>query len=89
LQAGAEGDDLTAEKNYIGATTSWVDVGENTQAFLAMPKAGTEPFAAVIIGHERYGLVQHTLDLAPSGPLLATCVSRRTWRHTGWATRRR
>jgi len=55
---------LTAEKNHIGATTSWVDVGENTQAFLAMPKAGTEPFAAVIIGHERYGLVQHTLDLA-------------------------
>jgi carboxymethylenebutenolidase len=55
---------LTSEHNYIGAQTSWTDVGDRTRAFLALPKAGTGPFPAVIIGHERYGLVQHTLDLA-------------------------
>jgi carboxymethylenebutenolidase len=53
-----------AEHNYIGANTDWVDVGDRTRAFLAVPKAGESPFPAVIIGHERYGLVQHTLDLA-------------------------
>jgi carboxymethylenebutenolidase len=52
-----------AEHNYIGATTSWVDIGEGTQAFLAVPKIGDGPFGGVILGHERYGLVQHTLDL--------------------------
>jgi carboxymethylenebutenolidase len=55
---------VTAEHNYIGATTSWTDVGEDTRAFLTTPKYGEGPFPAVIIGHERYGLVQHTLDLA-------------------------
>ena len=29
-----------------------------------MPQLGKAPFGAVILGHERYGLVQHTLDLA-------------------------
>jgi carboxymethylenebutenolidase len=52
-----------AEHNYIGARTDWVDVGDHTRAFMAVPKAGEGPFPAVIIGHERYGLVQHTLDL--------------------------
>ncbi|MFN0074725.1 MAG: dienelactone hydrolase family protein [Chloroflexota bacterium] len=55
---------MIAEHNYIGANTSWIDVGDNTRAFLTTPKDGTGPFPAVIIGHERYGLVQHTLDLA-------------------------
>jgi carboxymethylenebutenolidase len=54
---------MTAEHNYIGATTSWADIGEGTHAFLATPKYGSGPFGAVILGHERYGLVQHTLDL--------------------------
>src|SRR5437588_11602393 len=52
-----------AEHNYIGAQTSWIDIGEGTRAFLAVPKLGTGPYGAVILGHERYGLVQHTLDL--------------------------
>ena len=52
------------ERNYIGANTSWVDVGEGTRAFWTAPQQGKAPFRAVILGHERYGLVQHTLDLA-------------------------
>jgi carboxymethylenebutenolidase len=54
---------MPSEHNYIGANTSWVDIGEGTQAFLAVPKYGDGPFGGVILGHERYGLVQHTLDL--------------------------
>ena len=53
----------TVEK-YLGASTSWVEFGEGTRAFLAVPQLGKAPFGAVILGHERYGLVQHTLDLA-------------------------
>jgi len=52
------------ERKYIGANTSWVDIGEGTRAFLTAPQQGKAPFRAVILGHERYGLVQHTLDLA-------------------------
>jgi carboxymethylenebutenolidase len=52
------------EENYLGASTSCVDFGEGTRAFLAVPQIGDAPFGAVILGHERYGLVQHTLDLA-------------------------
>ena len=55
---------MTSEHNYIGAETCWIGVGDNTRAFLALPKTTAGPFPAVIIGHERYGLVQHTLDLA-------------------------
>jgi carboxymethylenebutenolidase len=54
---------MIAEHNYIGAVTNWVDIGEGTRAFLATPKHGEGPHGAVILGHERYGLVQHTLDL--------------------------
>jgi carboxymethylenebutenolidase len=65
-----------AEHNYIGATTSWVDVGDGTRASLAVPKAGEGPFPAVILGHERYGLAQHTLDLtAKLGSYGYICVS--------------
>ena len=53
-----------AEHNYIGAETRWVDIGEGTRAFLTLPKRGGGPHGGVILGHERYGLVQHTLDLA-------------------------
>src|SRR5579864_8162513 len=40
-----------------------VTFGNRVEAFLAAP-AGDGPFPAVILYHERYGLVQHTLDLA-------------------------
>lgn len=53
-----------AEHNYIGANTRWEDIAEGTRAFVATPKRGRGPYGAVILGHERYGLVQHTLDLA-------------------------
>ena len=52
------------DENYLGASTSWVEFGEGTRAFLAVPQLSNIPFGAVILGHERYGLVQHTLDLA-------------------------
>lgn len=43
--------------------TEYVQVGENVTCYLAQPEvAGTYP--AVILLHERYGLFQHTLDLA-------------------------
>jgi len=53
----------TSAHNYIGAETSWTDIGGGTRAFLAAPKRGPGPYGGVILGHERYGLVQHTLDL--------------------------
>ena len=53
-----------AEHNYIGAETRWDDIAEGTRAFVTLPKKGGGPHGAVILGHERYGLVQHTLDLA-------------------------
>src|SRR5437867_3675272 len=53
----------TKEKEgYIGATTRWVDIGEGTRAFLGIPERGEPPFRAMILGHERYGLVLDTLD---------------------------
>ena len=39
-------------------------VGGGTRGFLAMPRRLPPPYGAVVLGHERYGLVQHTLDLA-------------------------
>src|SRR5438067_9739433 len=49
---------------YLNADTSFITFGNRVQAFLARPTAGKPPFPAVILYHERYGLVQHTLDLA-------------------------
>ena len=37
--------------------------GDRVRGFLAVPENQPGPFGAVILGHERYGLVQHTLDL--------------------------
>ena len=48
---------------YPGAITSMVTFGDRVQAFLALPERGAAPYGAVVLGHERYGLVQHTLDL--------------------------
>jgi carboxymethylenebutenolidase len=50
--------------SYPGATTSMVTFGDRVQGFLAVPDHATGPTAGVVLGHERYGLVQHTLDLA-------------------------
>jgi carboxymethylenebutenolidase len=49
---------------YPGAQTSMITFGDRVKAFLAVPEQGTGPFPAMILSHERYGLVQHTLDLA-------------------------
>jgi carboxymethylenebutenolidase len=53
-----------AQVAYPGATTSWINFGDRVKGFLALPERGTGPFPAVVLAHERYGLVQHTLDLA-------------------------
>jgi dienelactone hydrolase len=55
---------MVTSHDYYGAETRWEEIGEGTRAFVALPKRGQPPYAAVILGHERYGLVQHTLDLA-------------------------
>lgn len=52
------------EKKYPGALTSRVHFGDRVEGFLAVPEKGAGPFPGVVLGHERYGLVQHTLDLA-------------------------
>ena len=53
----------TTEKDrYPGVQTQWVDIGEGTRAFLAIPERGTPPYRAMILGHERYGLVLDTLE---------------------------
>ena len=54
---------MTAEHNYVAAETSWVDFRDGNRAFLAVPKRHSPPYRGVILGHERYGLAQHTLDL--------------------------
>jgi carboxymethylenebutenolidase len=53
----------TVEKpGYPEAQTRWVDIGEETRAFLGIPVRGKPPYRAMILGHERYGLVLDTLD---------------------------
>ena len=49
---------------YPNAVTSIVKFGDRVEGFLAVPDKGNGPFTAVLLGHERYGLVKHTLDLA-------------------------
>ncbi len=55
---------VTNISDFIHAKTSMVTMGKDTGAFLAVPEYLEGPYGAVILGHERYGLVQHTLDLA-------------------------
>ena len=50
-------------QTYPRATTAYVTFGDRVNAFLALPERASGPAGAVILGHERYGLVQHTLDL--------------------------
>jgi carboxymethylenebutenolidase len=52
----------TEKEGYPEAQTSWVDIGEGTRAFLAIPTRGKPPYRAMILGHERYGLVLDTLE---------------------------
>jgi len=47
---------------YPQVKTSWVEIGDGIKAYLAMPTEGTAPFPAMILGHERYGLVLDTLE---------------------------
>ena len=51
------------QPTYPGALTSMISYGDRVQGFLAIPENQPGPFGAVVLGHERYGLVQHTLDL--------------------------
>jgi len=51
------------QQTYQGAVASMTTIGDGVNGCLAIPDRGTGPFRAVILGHERYGLVQHTLDL--------------------------
>lgn len=53
----------TEKEGYIGAKTAWVDLGEGARGFLGIPTRGAGPYRAMIIGHERYGLVLDSLDL--------------------------
>jgi len=55
---------IDQQPTYPGAVTSMISYGDRVQGFLAVPGNQPGPFGAVILGHERYGLVQHTLDLA-------------------------
>ena len=48
---------------YPGAETSMVRYGDRVNGFLAIPENPAGTCGAIILGHERYGLVQHTLDL--------------------------
>jgi carboxymethylenebutenolidase len=50
--------------SYSGVITSTITFGDRVNAFLAVPERGTGPFAAVLLGHERYGLVQYTRNCA-------------------------
>jgi carboxymethylenebutenolidase len=52
------------DPTYPRAQTSRVMFGDRVEGFLAVPLKGDGPFPAVVLGHERYGLVRHTLDLA-------------------------
>src|SRR5687767_5710627 len=55
---------MIEQHSHIGAQTSWVELADGARAFLATPARSRSPYASVVLGHERYGLVQHTLDLA-------------------------
>ena len=54
---------MIEQHSYIAADTSWVELADGARAFLAIPTRFRAPYAGVVLGHERYGLVQHTLDL--------------------------
>lgn len=55
---------MAAPSAYVNADTSFITFGDSVQGFLARPTGGRPPYPAIVLYHERYGLVQHTLDLA-------------------------
>ena len=68
-----------------------VEVSPGVPAFLGIPERGTGLLPAMIMGHERYGLVLDTLDqvakMAAYG--FPPCASRRTWLRSSRVTKRR
>ena len=52
------------KEGYVGAHTRWVELGEGVRGFLAIPESGTPPYRAIVVGHERYGLVLDSFDVA-------------------------
>ena len=54
---------INQQPTYHSAVTSMIAFGNRVRGFLAVPENQPGPFGAVILGHERYGLIQHTLDL--------------------------
>jgi len=52
----------TEKEGYPQIKTHWVEINPGTKAFVAVPAEGTGPFPAMILGHERYGLVLDTLE---------------------------
>ena len=54
---------INQQPTYHRAVTSMITDGDRVRGFLVVPDNQPGPFGAVILGHERYGLVQHTLDL--------------------------
>jgi carboxymethylenebutenolidase len=55
---------MPADGPRYSADTSYVTYGDQVQGFLAAPRTDARRLPAVVLYHERYGLVQHTLDLA-------------------------
>ena len=51
------------EKQYPGAVTK-TSLWRPRSGLSGQTGGGWRPLPAVVLGHERYGLVQHTLDLA-------------------------
>lgn len=51
------------KEGYVGAQTRWVEFGEGVRAFLGIPESGTPPYRAIVVGHERYGLVLDSFDV--------------------------
>lgn len=54
----------TEKPGYPQVKTRWEEISVGTKAYVAVPTQGTGPFPAMILGHERYGLVLDTLEQA-------------------------
>jgi carboxymethylenebutenolidase len=52
------------EQVVPGIVTKTIHCAGGLPAFLAMPAGGGEKIPAIVLMHERYGLVKHTFDLA-------------------------
>ncbi len=50
------------KEGYIGARTQGVEFGNGIRGFLGIPDRGSPPYPAMILGHERYGLILDSLD---------------------------